>query len=57
VLASLVIVPAMAVLSTDNPLHHVTGALIGGIAYAGGLAATLIIYELIVHKEGWAWAT
>ena len=52
VLASLVIVPGMALLATDNPRHHITGALIGGVAYAGGLAITLIAYELIVHKEG-----
>ncbi len=28
------------------------GALIGGVAYAGGLALTLVLYELIVRREG-----
>ena len=52
VVASLVIVPSMAFLATNNPRTHIVGALIGMVGYAGGLLVVLLLWELIMRKEG-----
>ena len=52
ILVSLVAIPVLAVVSTEEPASAVMGAVIGGVGYAGFLFAVLIAYELIVHKEG-----
>lgn len=52
ILASLVIVPLLSLLVSDDPGRAIRWALIGGFGYAGFLAITLILYELIVRKEG-----
>jgi leader peptidase (prepilin peptidase)/N-methyltransferase len=51
-LVSLLVIAPLAVLATETPRNHIIGALIGGVAYAGGLAVTLVLYELIVRREG-----
>lgn len=52
VVASVVCLVVLAVVATDNPRSAVLGAVIGGLGYAGFLFATLLAFELIVHKEG-----
>jgi leader peptidase (prepilin peptidase)/N-methyltransferase len=52
ILASLVAVPALAMVAAENPRGAILGAAVGGVFYAGGLGLTLIAWELIVHKEG-----
>lgn len=51
-LVSLLVIPPLALVATETPRNHIVGALIGGVAYAGGLALTLVAYELIVRREG-----
>lgn len=51
-LVSLLVIPPLALVATETPRNHIVGALIGGVAYAGGLGLTLLLYELIVRREG-----
>lgn len=51
-LVSLLVIPPLALVATETPWNHIVGALIGGVAYAGGLGLTLVLYELIVRREG-----
>lgn len=51
ILASLVGIPIVAYLATDNATTFIARAYVGGIAYSGFLAFTLIAYELIVRRE------
>lgn len=52
ILASLVILPLLAVSIGEEVRTDITGALIGGVAYGGGLALVVILYELIARKQG-----
>ncbi len=52
ILASLVILPALAVVAAENPAGAIWGAVIGGLGYSGFLGVTLVAYALIVRKEG-----
>ncbi len=52
ILVSLVVIPGLAFVATDNPAGAILGAVVGMVAYAGGLGLTLVAWELIVRKEG-----
>jgi leader peptidase (prepilin peptidase) / N-methyltransferase len=52
ILVSLVAIPVLSFILVDEPAGTIVWALIGGLGYAGLLAVTLIVWELIVHKEG-----
>lgn len=52
ILVSLAVIPGLAFVATDDPTGAILGALVGMVAYAGGLGLTLIAWELIVRKEG-----
>ena len=49
---SLLVIPPLALLATETPRNHIVGALIGGVSYAGGLAVTLLLWELLTKREG-----
>ncbi|MGI8756793.1 MAG: prepilin peptidase [Acidimicrobiales bacterium] len=50
-LVSLAVLPLLA-MTLDNPRRAIIGAVVGGVAYAGGLLLTLLGFELIAKKEG-----
>jgi leader peptidase (prepilin peptidase)/N-methyltransferase len=52
ILASLVAIPLMAVVATDDPGAAMLGAAIGAIGFAGFLLVILLAWELLMHKEG-----
>lgn len=52
ILLSLALVPMLAYGGADNPGRTVRNALVGGVGYAGFLLVTLLLYELVVRKEG-----
>lgn len=52
ILVSLVAIPALAFLLSDDPGSVIMGALIGGVGFAGFLLVMLLGWELILRKEG-----
>lgn len=52
IVVSLAVIPGLAFVATENPGGAILGAVVGMVAYAGGLGLTLIAWELIVRKEG-----
>jgi len=52
ILGSLVAIPALAFLLSDDPAGVILGAVIGGIGFAGFLLVMLLGWELILRKEG-----
>lgn len=52
ILASLVVIPLLAVMATDDPAAAILGAVIGAIGFAGFLLVLLLAWELILRKEG-----
>ncbi|HWJ97559.1 MAG TPA: prepilin peptidase [Acidimicrobiales bacterium] len=52
ILASLVAIPALAFVLSDDPRSVILGALVGGIGFAGFLLVMLLGWELILRKEG-----
>lgn len=52
ILASMVVIPVMAVVATDDPAAAVLGAVIGAVGFAGFLLVLLLAWELILRKEG-----
>ena len=52
ILASLVIIPLLAVVATDDPAAAILGAAIGAVGFAGFLLVLLLAWELILRKEG-----
>ena len=52
VLASLVAIPLLSVVATDDPGAAMLGAAIGAIGFAGFLLVLLLAWELLMHKEG-----
>lgn len=51
ILASMVGIPIVAYMATDNATTFIARAYVGGLVYAGFLTVTLIAYELIVRRE------
>ena len=52
ILASMVVIPVMAVVATDDPAAAILGAVIGAVGFAGFLLVLLLAWELILRKEG-----
>ena len=52
ILVSLVAIPVLSIAFGDNPKSLIEGALIGGIGFAGFLLLILLMWELIMRKEG-----
>lgn len=52
ILASLVVLPLLAVAVADDPQWRVVGALIGAVVFAGLLLVPLLAWEFFLHKEG-----
>lgn len=52
ILVSLVAIPVLSFVASDHPIESILWAYIGGLIFAGILGVTLILWELIVHKEG-----
>lgn len=52
ILLSLAVIPMLAYGGADRPTMAIRNALVGGFGFAGFLLVTLILYELIVRKEG-----
>lgn len=52
IVGSLVAIPALAFLLSDDPTGVILGAVIGGIGFAGFLLVMLLGWELILRKEG-----
>lgn len=52
ILVSLVAIPLMAVVATDDPAAAILGAVIGAVGFAGFLLVLLLAWELILRKEG-----
>lgn len=52
IVASAVIIPLLSLAYADDPAGAILWSFVGGLAFSGFLAITLIAWELIVHKEG-----
>jgi len=52
ILVSLVAIPLLSVVATDDPGAAMLGAAIGAIGFAGFLLVLLLAWELILRKEG-----
>ena len=52
ILLSFAVIPMLAYGGADRPTMAIRNALVGGFGFAGFLLVTLILYELIVRKEG-----
>jgi len=52
ILLSIAAVPVFAFLASDSPGSTIRSAYLGGVGYAGFLLITLLLYELIVRREG-----
>ncbi|MBX3286634.1 MAG: prepilin peptidase [Actinobacteria bacterium] len=51
-IVSVLVIPPLALVATDTPRNHIVGALIGAVAYAGGLLLVLVLYELRTKRQG-----
>jgi leader peptidase (prepilin peptidase)/N-methyltransferase len=52
ILVSLVAIPVLSLVATDDPGAAMLGAVIGAIGFAGFLLVLLLAWELILRKEG-----
>ncbi|WP_421120213.1 prepilin peptidase [Aquihabitans daechungensis] len=52
ILVSLVAIPLLSVVATDDPAAAMLGAAIGAIGFAGFLLVLLLAWELLLRKEG-----
>jgi leader peptidase (prepilin peptidase)/N-methyltransferase len=52
ILVSLVAIPVLSIVATDDPGAAMLGAAIGAIGFAGFLLILLLAWELILRKEG-----
>lgn len=52
IIVSIVAVPVVSYLTSDDPGASIRWAYLGGLLFAGILLVTLLAWELIVHKEG-----